>query len=152
MFKLLSSLLLAAAAAAAHAADPPRAFTASEFQQLKFLEGRWQGTDPQGKVFYEQYDFPNPTTLRSQRFATADFAKSTDSSSVTLEDGVVVSRWNKFSWRASEITRDKACFEPVNAPSAFCWSLSGPALTVEQRWTGADGKAQSMRLPLTRVQ
>lgn len=151
MFKLLSTFLLAATALSANAGDTVPVFTESDFQQLKFLEGRWQGRDPQGKLFYEQYDFPDALTLRSLRFASADFAKSTDSSTVSFEDGAIVSRWGQFSWRAAQVTPDKACFEPIAAPSAFCWSVSGARLNVVQRWKDASGKEQSMTLPLTRV-
>ncbi len=127
-------------------------FSQNDFNQLKFLEGRWKGSDPKGAAFYEQYDFPNPGTLRSLRFPTAEFSKSTDTSTVTFQDGAIVSRWGDFSWRASEITRDKACFEPINAPSSFCWKLSNEAaLEVTQRWTDASGKEQTMTMALTRL-
>ncbi len=152
MTKFLLSVLLAATVLNANAKEPAPTFTQTEFDQLKFLEGRWKGTDPKGSAFYEQYDFPAPGTLRSRRFATKEFAQSTDSSTVTIKDSQIVSRWGDFSWRASEISRDKACFEPINAPSSFCWSLSNESLLqVTQRWKDADGKAQSMTMELTRI-
>ena len=152
MIKLLFAVLLSAIAVTVNAKEQSRMFTQSDFNQLKFLEGRWQGSDPKGNVFYEQYDFPDGVTLRSLRFPTREFATSTDTSTVTLKDGEIISRWGDFSWRASEITRDKACFEPVNAPSAFCWTLSSPtALEVSQRWKDASGKEQTMTMALKRL-
>lgn len=152
MIRLLFTVLLAATAVTANAKEPNRMFTQSDFNQLKFLEGRWEGSDPKGKAFYEQYDFPDAATLRSLRFPTREFGKSTDTSTVTLKDGEIVSRWGDFSWRASEITADKACFEPINAPSSFCWKLaSATALEVTQRWTDASGKEQTMTMALKRL-
>ncbi len=152
MIKLLSTIAFAAIAVTAHAREPASMFSQAEFKQLTFLEGRWKGTDPKGTAFYEQYDFPDAGTLRSLRFPTADFAASTDTSSVTLKDGVVTSRWGDFTWRATEIRRDTACFEPVNAPSSFCWKLvSANALEVTQRWKDASGKDQSMTMALARL-
>ena len=152
MIRSLFTILLAATAFAATAKEPIRMFTQTDFNQLKFLEGRWEGADPKGNAFFEQYDFPDVVTLRSLRFPTSEFAKSTDTSTVTLKDGEIVSRWGDFSWRASEITRDKACFEPVNAPSSFCWKMaSATALEVTQRWTDASGKEQTMTMALKRL-
>ena len=68
------------------------------------------------------------------------------------KDGAILSRWGDFSWRASEITRDKACFEPINAPSSFCWNRAGATtLEVTQRWTDAGGQEQTMTIALTRL-
>ena len=151
MTKILFTLLLAACAAPATAKEPLKKFTQDDFKQLKFLEGRWQGTDPKGSAFYEQYDFPDAVTLRSQRFPTKEFLKPSDTSTVTLNDGQIVSRWGDFSWSAAEITPDKACFAPVKAPSSFCWKLaSTTSVEVTQRWLDASGKEQTMTMVLTR--
>ncbi len=152
MKKLLFNVLLAACAVSATAKEPLRMFTLDDFKQLKFLEGRWQGTDPKGSVFYEQYDFPDPVNLRSLRFPTKEFSQSTDTSTVTLKNGQILSRWGDFTWQAAEITPDKACFVPLNAPSSFCWKVVSPtALEVTQRWLDANGKEQSMTMVLTRL-
>ena len=124
----------------------------AQFSQLKFLEGRWQGTGPDGKPFFEEYVFAAPTELHSNRYADATFSRRTDGSTVTLTDGAVISRWGDFTWKAALITATKACFEPVNAPSSFCWELiDARNATATQRWTGADGKEQSFVIPLMRL-
>ena len=50
------------------------------------------------------------------------------------------------------VTPREACFEPVNAPSSFCWRQTGDA-TAEavQRWTDGEGAAQSYTVPLERI-
>lgn len=128
------------------------AFDASSFGQLRFLEGRWKGIGPDGKAFFDEYVFAEPTLLRSSRHADATFAKATDGSTVALKDGVITSTWGSFTWKAVSLSATQACFEPVSAPSAFCWERTAPdTVTVTQRWTDADGKAQSYVLTLDRV-
>lgn len=127
-------------------------FNETSFSQIKFLEGRWKGVGPDGKDFFDEYVLAEPTLLRSIRHADATFSKATDGSTVALKDGVITSTWGQFTWRATLLTAAKACFEPVNAPSSFCWEQLAPdTMTVTQRWMGSDGKEQSFVLTLNRV-
>lgn len=127
-------------------------FNESNFAQIKFLEGRWKGIGPDGKEFFEEYVLSEPTLFRSIRHADSSFKKPTDGSTVTLKDGVITSKWGEFTWKAALLSDSKACFEPVKAPSSFCWERVAPdTVTVTQRWTGADGKEQSFVLTLKRV-
>ncbi|WP_313915579.1 hypothetical protein [Tahibacter sp.] len=89
--------------------------------------------------------------MRSRRYPDATFSTSTDSSTVSFDNGEVISRWGEFSWKATEISADKACFAPVNARGSFCWQRTGAMVEVTQRWKGDDGKDQSYTLKLTRV-
>ena len=127
-------------------------FNESSFSQIKFLEGRWKGMGPDGKEFFEEYVLAEPGLFRSLRHADSSFSKATDGSTVALKDGSVISTWGQFTWRATSLSTTKACFEPVNAPSSFCWERVAPdVVTVTQRWAGADGQEQSFVLKLSRV-
>lgn len=127
-------------------------FNESDFSRIRFLEGRWRGVGPDGKAFFDEYVRTEPTLLRSVRHADGSFNQPTDGSSVALKDGVVTSTWGQFTWKATTLSDSRACFEPINAPSSFCWELVAPdTVTVTQRWTGSDGKEQSMVLTLHRV-
>ena len=127
-------------------------YTAADLAHLRFLEGRWQGTGPDGRPFYEAYDFVDPGTFRSRRYPDASFATATDGSTVVVEAGEIVSRWGEYSWRAVEVTPRQVCFEPATAPSAFCWRRAGEAaVEVVQRWKDEQGKEQSYTLRLSRV-
>ena len=127
-------------------------FTAADFSHLRFLEGRWEGTGPDGKPFYEQYSFPSETEMRSTRYSDGTFAEAQDGSVVSLSEGRVISTWNAFTWEASEIVAGKASFVPKSAPSSFCWEqVSDGAVQVTQRWTDQDGKAQQYVVPLRRL-
>jgi hypothetical protein len=127
-------------------------FTESGFAQIKFLEGRWRGVAPDGKEFFEEYILVEPTLFRSIRHADSTFQKATDGSTVALENGVITSTWGQFTWRATLLNTSKACFEPVSAPSSFCWERVSPdSVTVTQCWTDSEGKEQSFVLTLNRV-
>lgn len=148
--RLLLSLALVAGCVTTRTHAPM--FTAADLSHLKFLEGRWKGIGPDGKDFYEVYDFSDEVTFRSRRFPDATFSASTDSSVVTLQDGAIISRWGEYTWKAVEITPEQACFEPVNAPSAFCWRRIGEnSAEAVQRWRDAEGKEQSYTVPLERL-
>ena len=126
-------------------------FTESSFAQIRFLEGKWKGIGPDGREFFEEYLMAERSLLRSIRYADSSFSKATDGSTVAFKDGMVVSTWGQFTWMASSISASKACFEPINAPSSFCWEQIEPdTIAATQRWTGADGKEQSFVLKLTR--
>ena len=128
-------------------------FTLRDFDNLKFLEGRWIGESPDGSVFYEEYTFMGEGKMRSDRHADASYSNSTDSSLVVLEAGQVTSTWNEFTWTASEILPGKACFLPVNAPSSFCWERkSEKEVHVTQQWTDQSGQSQEYVVLLHRAE
>lgn len=126
-------------------------FSVDDFARLRFLEGRWRGEAPDGTPFHEQYDHPAPDVYRSRRFSDATFTEHSDGSTITFQDGEVVSQWGEFTWRASSIAPDAASFDPVNAPSHFSWHrIDTDTLEARQRWS-ADGKEQRYTITLTRI-
>ena len=126
-------------------------FSLDDFAKLRFLQGRWKGTNPDGKEFFEEYAQPEPGVLQSRRYDSAAFTDGADSAHISLNDGEVLSRWNEFTWRAAEIHPDAATFTPVNAPGTFVWQVVDDAtLEATQRWN-ADGREQEYTLRLTRV-
>lgn len=127
-------------------------FTTADFAHLRFLEGRWEGIAPDGSPFYEQYRFAGDDEMRANRYADARFDEAEDGSEVVLRDGRVLSSWSGFSWEAAELTDGRACFVPVNAPSAFCWERASESeVRVTQRWTDEQGKPQQYVVSLRRL-
>lgn len=132
--------------------EKQRVFSRDDFLQLRFLEGRWQGAAPDGSAFFEQYDFPDDSQMRSRRFADATFAQAGDSSTVSFREGEIVSQWGKFSWRVIEVAADKVCFVPIEAPSSFCWQrIDADTVHVTQRWVDENGTLQEYVVPLQRI-
>ncbi|MEO7916968.1 MAG: hypothetical protein ABIR16_04940 [Dokdonella sp.] len=133
-------------------APEKKMFTSSDFDNLRFLEGRWIGKAPDGSAFYEEYRFVAAGKLRSDRHADATFSSSNESSTVVLHDGRVTSTWNDFTWIASALVPGKACFVPVNAPSSFCWErASENEVHVIQRWKDEHGAQQEYVVVLLRA-
>ena len=152
MRQMASLFIVAVLAACASTRESGLMLTPSDFSHLKFLEGRWEGSGPDGKPFYEQYSFPGEGEMRATRFADETFEEPKDGSVVTLEAGRVISKWGDFTWQASELGPGKACFAPVNAPSSICWErVSDLVAQVTQRWTDEDGKPQQYVVPLRRL-
>ncbi len=150
MMKILAATL--AIAMLSGAPEEKGIFTETDFAQLRFLEGRWQGRAPDGSSFYEEYDFPDQVTMRSRRFPDATFRTSTDGSTASLEGGKIVSRWGEFSWTADSVQPGFVSFRPINAPSAFSWRrVDDDSVEVAQRWRDANGIDQSYTVPLERI-
>ena len=130
----------------------PIMFDESQFAQLRFLEGRFQGTGPDGRPFFEEYVFTSERRLEARRYSDSTFTAQIDSSAVTLVNGEVTSNWSEFTWRAISLAPTKACFNPINAPSSFCWERADDQRVVAtHRWTGPEGNEQTQSVALTRV-
>ncbi|MCB1589564.1 MAG: hypothetical protein KDI56_11735 [Xanthomonadales bacterium] len=127
-------------------------FSEEDFARLGFLQGQWQGTGPDGALFYEQYAFEGTHRLVSSRYADANFDEVTDRSVVELAAGSITSSWDVYRWQASEVVDGKACFDPVAAPSRFCWErIDTRTVHVTQQWDGEDGQPQSHVVVLQRL-
>ena len=127
-------------------------FEASALDDLQFLEGRWIGTGPDGQSFYEAYRRVDANTFVSERYEDETFGRVVDGSTVSWEDGFIVSRWGDFSWRAQDIRPGFAQFAPVDAPSTFTWRMVDADMTeVTQRWTDDNGVEQTYALELKRI-
>jgi hypothetical protein len=129
-----------------------QAYTPEQFATLKFLEGRWTGTAPDGTAFFERYDFPDSKTMRIRRFGDPSFVTMSDESRITLEGGRILSRWGDHSWQAAELGDGMVRFEAVAAPGGFTWRrIDADTVEVQQRWNGPKGKPQSHVLTLRRL-
>ena len=150
MLRFLLLLLPWFTACAATPATPD--FSQADFLQLRFLEGRWQGTDPSGGLFYEEYRFPSATEMRVGRFDDASFAMETDHSMVSLEDGHVYSTWSEYKWEATELSANGACFIPLNTISSYCWiSISADEVHVTQSYPATQDDPGHYEIPMRRL-
>ena len=149
---VLASFVLAAAMLSGDALPAGEgAYSEADFDSPNFLIGRWTGKGPDGKPFFEEYVRLTPTKLQSNRYPMASFTDPTDHSQISLEDGKIWSRWGEFTWTANAVEAGKICFEPVNAPSAFCWEHRSDSIAeVTQRWQDQAGVEQSYTLKLER--
>ncbi|GEM_PF-690291 len=146
LLALVLGLVMSATAVA-----QPRTFSQRDFEQLKFLEGRWQGKAPDGEAFYEEFRFESPTRMRATRYTDQRYAQVEDSSIMALEGGTVTSTWKEYRWRASALDEGQACFEPVDGQIAFCWKrIADGRVDVIQRFPDEQGRPLQYVLQLQR--
>jgi len=122
-------------------APPPNpTFSAEDFKHLSFLEGRWESEDRNNSKLYRQYTFTSTTEMTGIRFLDASFTEAREGISVTFENGAVTATWKSFTWRASNLKPNHACFQAINAPNSFCWSqLSESVVQFIRHWPDAQG-------------
>lgn len=127
-------LLLAFCAAlgapvAAHAQrrQPVTHFESADFQKLRWLEGRWVGNAPAEAPFYEEYRFPNDSTLVITYYADSTFSRATGGAKVYLSVEHVYQTLGPSQWAAERVDKDGAYFVPlVNAATSLIWAYQSP--------------------------
>jgi hypothetical protein len=128
-------------------------FSLADFRHLRWLEGRWKGTLPQGGYFYEQYRSLDDSTIAMHAFADSTFTRATDSARLTLRNAVIANEGIGARWVATRIDSAFVDFVPrVGATNGLSWARESP-----NRWTatlhGADsaGRTQRTVYPMERV-
>lgn len=131
----------------------PGVFTVAEFQQLRWLDGRWRGQSEDGKHFYEQYRFVDDSTIRLTTFADSSFSQSTDSSRILLRNGTLANEGGASRWVAERLDTLGVEFAPDSgATNYFAWSKENPnAWKATLRWIDREGKAQRAEYGMTRL-
>lgn len=134
------------------ASPPPRRTTLAEFSFLRWLEGRWGGSENGANPFYEAYRFLDDSTLESRTYADSTFVAATDSGAVRWRNGIVSSGSGGASWVVTAIDSSSVHFEPLEgAINSFTWTRTSPAgWTALLQWKDSAGKAQQRVYQMTR--
>jgi nucleoside-specific outer membrane channel protein Tsx len=121
-------------------------FTVAQFQQLRWLDGRWQGFMSNGNKFYEQYRFLNDSTILKHGFPDSTFAKASDSSHVQLRNGLIADESVASRYVATRLDSTGVDFAPQRgATNHFTWARESPTKwNATLRWTDKDGRPQSV--------
>jgi hypothetical protein len=133
----------AAKAAAPVAAVRPR-FTIEQFHALRWLEGTWRGTMPNGVYFYESYRLVNDTI---QMYAHTDstFGARLDSTRIYFRDGTI---YNGANHVVDRIDENGFRFVPLGPEgNSFVWKSTGP-----DSWTAVlDGANEQVVYQMVRM-
>lgn len=131
----------------------PQRATLADFRQLHWLAGRWRGTMPDGKHFYEGYTLANDSTLRMHSFTDSAFRASTDSSMIQLRNGVVSNEGGRARWVATRVDSTGADFAPERgASNHFTWTRQSPTRwTATLRTADPDGRPQTVVYSLQKI-
>lgn len=157
--------LVAALAACAPAPTPPApqpaeadavgaGISLAAFRQLRWVEGRWRGEQPNGQPFFEGYRFENDSTIRSYSYPDAASRVPSDSGAITLRAGRVTTGSGGARWIADELTAARIRFVPLAGVSnSFVWERTSP-----DAWTAtlsfpatAERPAREVVYPMTRL-
>lgn len=105
--------------------------TPADFAALRWLEGDWRGTLPDGGYFYERYGFADDSTVVMHGFPDSSFAAAGDSARITLRGGAVYDEGAHAQWVATRLDSAIIEFEPQRgASNSFTWERATP-----DRWT-----------------
>jgi len=161
MMNRRSTLLLALAllglgalhtTASAQRRQPVSHFESSDFQKIRWLEGRWMGTTPGQAPFYEAYHFANDSTLVVTYFADASFSRATGGARVYLSVAHVYQTAGPARWAATHVDKDGIHFIPlVNAATSIEWTFISPDAWTSTERNDASGREQVTVYQMRRV-
>jgi hypothetical protein len=134
----------------APAAAMPTHFTTAEFNHLRYLEGTWIGTMPNGNPFYESYHFINDSTILKGGHTDSTFHTKSDSSLIILRNGAVI---DSGSTSSTAEKLDSTVVDFRSGPTYhFSWTREGPdAWTARLFAKQADGTERVTTYPMRRV-
>lgn len=125
-----------------------------QFSQLKWIEGRWEGTGPDSVTFRESYIFLDDSTIKSITWADTSFTQVSDSSFLTLRELQVTSGAGDHRWVLTRWDRFGLRFEPRGkAANIFVWRrIDDYNWLATLTWTDAEGKRQQRVYTMRRWQ
>ena len=129
----------------------PGMYSLGDFSRLRWIEGRWRGSTPDGKnPFYEEYRFRDDSTIAKYGFPDSTFAKASDSSQIKLRGGVVRDESLTSSYQATRLDSAGADFAPDRgATNFFTWTPVSPtSWSATLRWTDKQGRPQTVEYVL----
>jgi hypothetical protein len=101
----------------------PTKFTVEDFQKLRWLAGRWMGTAPGEKPFYESYRFTSDSTIAIAFSADSAFSETRGTARIYLSVGRIYQASGSDRWVASRLDEHGVHFIPeANASNTFSWS------------------------------
>lgn len=136
----------------ASASPMPVKFSLADFQHLRYLEGTWRGTMPDGKLFYESYHFVNDSTILQGGHPDSTFATKTDSSTFEFRAAEIV-HGSSTKYHAAALDSTTVDFRAdVDPKTHFVWTKEGPdAWTARLFRAGPDGAELVTVYPIKRV-
>ena len=127
-------------------------YSLAQFQQLRWLEGRWQGGLPDGGSFYEQYRWLDDSTIAMHGFADSTFTRATDSARISLRYGVIANDGAAARWVAHGLDSTSVHFVPGRgASNSFSWVRESPTRWTATLQSNREGRAQSTVYRMQRI-
>jgi hypothetical protein len=153
-FGVLALATLGADAARAQPAAAPVAVDRDAFGTLRWLEGRWRGTRPDGTPFYEGFRVVDDSTLYTFTFPDSTAETPDGSGVIALSGGLVVMERGGTRWVATEVRDGRVRFDSrAKAAASLTWDrLSADAWVATLRLpASAGGPAREEAYPMRRL-
>ena len=155
---LLVLITLAACAAPRQREAAPTSAAGStrvtDLGTLRWIEGRWRGTLPDGGFFFEGYRFANDSTILTYTYPDSTSLTPSDSGAIMLRGGVVATGSGGSRWIATALREGFVRFDPrEGARNNFVWErLSDDAWRAILLWPAtADRPAREVVYPMRRL-
>jgi hypothetical protein len=134
---------------AAPAQPAPAKFALADMRSLRYLEGVWKGTMPNGKAFYESYHFLNDSTIAQAGHTDSTFKTKSDSSMIMFRNGAVVDSGGTVS-TAEKLDSNAVDFRA--SPSYhFVWSRQGNDAWTATIYSKQAGAERVTTYPMKRI-
>jgi hypothetical protein len=139
LFACAAASLLAACESQSSRTVAAASVSPAQFQQLRWLEGRWRGTGGGIDPFFEAYRWVDDSTIRKYDLADSTLAVVTDSGEIVLRGGTVRSQSPARAWVVEALDSSSVRFAPErNAVNAFEWRRTGAGeWTARLTWDSA---------------
>lgn len=131
----------------------PASVSLEQFQNLRWLEGTWRGTDKGTNPFFERYRFLDDSTVRQYTFSDSTLAQVTDSGTTALRGGRVIGGEPEPRWQVTSFDSTSWRFESLrDAHRGFTWRRDGAdTWTATLTWRDAQGNDQERIYSLVRL-
>ncbi len=115
----------------------------AEFRHLRWIEGRWRGSEVGGTPFYEAYGFVDDSTIRSYVYTDSTLTTLSDSGTIRWSGDSIVSGSDTPAYLAVRFDSVSVEFAPLgHSTNGFTWTHAGPgAWRARLTWDSA-GRAR----------
>lgn len=139
--------------AATPAAPAPVKFALTDFGQLRWLEGAWRGTMPNGTFFHETYHFVDDSTIAMGGHTDSTLKTKSDSARWVFRGGEVIDSGGSVVYHASRIDSAGIDFRADPDPTHhFTFTRDGSdAWTARIFSKGPDGAERVTVYPMRRI-
>lgn len=128
----------------------PAKYALADFQHLRFLEGAWRGTLPDGGFFYESYHFLDDSTIFMAGYADSTLKTKKDSARIVYRNGAVLDSGGAVAV-AEKLDSNTVDFRAAPT-SHFAWTRQGPDAWVANIYNRQpDGTERTTTYQLKRI-
>ncbi|MGH7616427.1 MAG: hypothetical protein ACREPM_04295 [Gemmatimonadaceae bacterium] len=117
-----SALAPEAGGQASNRGQPTTAFAAGDFAKLRWLEGSWIGTSPDGRDIFERWHVATDSTIDVTYYSDSAFAHEAATGRIYLSVGRIFQTMGPGRWGATHVDDNGVYFvAQVNASNSFGW-------------------------------